>query len=390
MGSVKIPNYQVRRNGRGFWEPTRKMRALGFQSVPCGADGPEAWKIAQDWNLRWQRVRRGQDPSPALVRDDTNLSPDRAEELTVYPHGSLGEAFRRYRRTPEWARKAPRTREDWWRGWKRIKPVFGDVDPRTVTLEDVSAWRAWIESSVSLREAHRAVKIWRALWQASAALHYCQKDNDPSWGVRNTAAKGRSQTWSEGEAVRLVKQAWRMGYRGLAAGLAVMWDTQLAPGDVRALTAAQRARDGRGRAFFTERGKTGVAVGGVLSARATRIVNAYLADFGAEVHADAPLFRNRSGDRYLKNAFAEDFREVRSALFGPAERRQMLDFRRSGAVEAIVGGAEAEQLAHAMGNTLSASNDLYRTYVPVQTATINQVAEARRKGRRQLRKENEK
>ena len=32
---------------------------------------------------------------------------------------------------------------------------------------------------------------------------------------------------------------------------------------------------------------------------------------------------------------------------------------RSGAVEAIAGGAKAEELAHAMGNTLGASNALY-------------------------------
>jgi hypothetical protein len=101
--------------------------------------------------------------------------------------------------------------------------------------------------------------------------------------------------------------------------------------------------------------------------------------------ADAPLFRNRSGQRYLKNAFAEDFREVRAALFGSGERRQMLDFRRSGAVEAITGEASAEHVAHAMGNTLGRSNALFRTYVPVQYDTIKQVADARRRGRRRLR-----
>lgn len=55
-----------------------------------------------------------------------NLSPDQAEELTVYPTHSLGEAFRRYRRTDEWKNKQPRTREDWWRVWRRVKPVFGE------------------------------------------------------------------------------------------------------------------------------------------------------------------------------------------------------------------------------------------------------------------------
>jgi hypothetical protein len=33
----------------------------------------------------------------------------------------------------------------------------------------------------------------------------------------------------EGEAVRLVKRAWRMGYRGVAGALAVAWDTSLSP-----------------------------------------------------------------------------------------------------------------------------------------------------------------
>ena len=85
-----------------------------------------------------------------------NLSPKQSEELTVYPPRSLGEAFKRYRRTEEWTGKAPRTREEWWRCWRHIKPVFGDVDLRTVTLEDVSAWRKTVEDMVSLREAHAA------------------------------------------------------------------------------------------------------------------------------------------------------------------------------------------------------------------------------------------
>ena len=50
-----------------------------------------------------------------------------------------------------------------------------------------------------------------------AALGYCVRDADPSLGVRNTAAKGRSATWAEGEAVRMFKGAWRLKYYGLAA-----------------------------------------------------------------------------------------------------------------------------------------------------------------------------
>ena len=310
-----------------------------------------------------------------------NLSPEKAEELTVYPARSLGDAFRRYRQTSEWAGKAPRTREDWWRAWRRIKLVFGDVDPRTVSLEDLSAFRQAVEDTVSLREAHRVVKIWRALWKVSAAMGFCVRDADPSLGVRNRAAGGRSATWTEGEAARLGKAAWRMGYPGLAALIAVAWDTLLSPGDARALRASQLAKDGSGTMFFTERGKTGTPVGGSLSDRSMTVLAAYIGELGVELHGDAYILRNRSGRPYSTDTLGDDFREVRSKVFGGLERRTLADFRRSGAVEAIAGGAQAGQLAHAMGNTLSASNALFATYVPVNRASIDAVRDARRRGR---------
>jgi hypothetical protein len=380
---VKIPYYTLRRNGRGFWEPRPHMRALGFYSVPCGRDGPDAWAIAEEWNRRWQAVRTGEAPSPAMLTAD-NLSPECSEELTVYPPRSLGEAFRRFRRTEEWAAKAPRTRTGGASG-RRLKPVFGDCDPRTVRLEDISAWRKMIEETVSLREAHRCVKIWRAMWKISAALGYCVRDADPSLGVRNRAAPGRSATWSEGEVVRLFKRAWRDHYHGLAAVIAVAWSTQLSPGDVRSLRASQMVRNAAGSVFFTERSKTGSSVGAVLSDRALAAVEGYVKVLGVELHGDAFIFRNRSGRPYSSDTLGDDFRDIRAALFGDAERRTLADFRRSGAVEAIAGGATAGELAHAMGNTLAASNALFATYVPVNLATLRTVLEARRRGRSKLR-----
>jgi integrase len=185
--------------------------------------------------------------------------------------------------------------------------------------------------------------------------------------------------------VRAAKRAWRMGYHGLAAVIAVAWDTQLSPGDVRALRASQLARNAAG-AFFTERGKTGKPVGGILSTRSLAVLSAYLERLGVELHGDAYIFRNRSGVPYSGDTLGDDFRDVRAAEFGGLERRTIgHDFRRTGAVEAIVGGANSEHLAHAMGNTLSASNALYATYVPVNVATLRSVMEARRVGRRKLR-----
>ncbi len=72
VGRIKIPYYVVMK-GRGYWCPTRRMKALGFSIVRCGPDGPEAWKIAAEWNERWQAVRRGDAVAPV---DTSQLSRD--------------------------------------------------------------------------------------------------------------------------------------------------------------------------------------------------------------------------------------------------------------------------------------------------------------------------
>ena len=151
MGQVKIPYYVVKRNGRAFWQPAKRMRAEGARPIACGRDGPEAWRIAREANEVWKA---------------------KAESAPVVPlkaptPGTLAAAFAEYRATPEWTAKAPATRAEWERCWALIGPAFGPCPPSTVTLAQISAFRALIEKSVSLREAHRTIKIWRALWQGN-------------------------------------------------------------------------------------------------------------------------------------------------------------------------------------------------------------------------------
>ena len=115
-------------------------------------------------------------------------------------------------------------------------------------------------------------------------------------------------------------------------------------------------------------------------------MQAYLAWLGAELHGEAYIFRNRSGAPYSKDTLGDDFRAVRIATFGERDKRTLMDFRRSGAVEAMAGDATTAALAHAMGNTLSASNALFATYCPTNVTTIRSVMEARLRGRTKLRR----
>ncbi len=371
MNKIRIPYYVVR-NGRGYFQAKPAMKAIGIASRCLGPDGPAAWaeahRLVEDW-------KRGAAGLPAVA------------ERKSWPIGSIGYAWDRYRRTEAWKAKAEATRrKDWEWSWQFIAPIFGDVAPSTVQIEDIEALRGHILVSRGLHTANRLIKTWRALWNVMAAMGYCEAEADPSRIIRNTAPKGRSATWRPGELARIGKRAWRQGYKGLAAILAVCWDTQFAPGDVRSLKASQLIQDARGWFFETKRGKTGKDVIGTLSRRSSRVVAAYLKSLGAQPMRDAPLFRNRSGQPYSSDTLGDDFRDMRALEF-PDDDRKLLDIRRTGAIEALAGQAEPGAMAMKMGNSIDKNRQLAETYLPNRAHTIRQVDQARLRGRRAIRED---
>lgn len=365
MGVVRIAYYSVR-NGRGYWQPKTNMRALGFKNVACGPDGPAAWVVAQRLNVEWE----------AAAKEAQPIAPERLKR------GSLAEAFAKYKATPEWGKKAPRTREEWERAWRHIGQTFGNAAPETVLMDHISLFRERIANDISQREAHRVIKIWRALWKAAAALKYCRAADDPSFGVRNTEPERRQAVWTYEDARLLVRGAWQAGYYGLAAIIAVAWDSSLSPVDVRKLTPAQRARDSHGSVFEVSRAKTGRAAVATFSRASCRVLDAYLAGLGATVAPDAPIFRNRSKRPYSKDTLGGDFRDVRAIVFGEGETRTLADFRRSGAVEALRGGASLSLVGQKLANDVGSNPSLGRTYVPVDLEAVRKADAARRKGRK--------
>lgn len=363
--SLRVP-YYYERNGRAYWEPRGKNIPAGFAPRPLGPAGDEARMVAARLYNAMSKVRRG--------------GADSQDNKPKWPKGSIGEAWELYRRTEEWPKKALRTREEWDRVWVRMSPIFGDVKPSTVTLIDISGWRAQIEQHVSQREAHRCVKIWRALWQVMAAMKYCDANNDPSFGVRNTEPKARSAEWQEWEIAQIAKRAWREGYKGLSALIAVAWDGMMSPVDARTLRPPQRVHHGKHQAFAITRGKTGATAFAPLTRRSVKVLDAYLADRKV-IELDKPIFRTRRGAAYLKNSLAEDFRDIRALVF-PGDDRKLSDMRRSGALEAAAGAVDPKALSDVMGNTIAQSRALQRTYTPAQIATAATIPEARKRGRR--------
>jgi hypothetical protein len=390
-----------------------EMAKAGFKLVDCGEDGPDAWAIAHKWNERWDRVRKGE---PMDIVAPELIAPR-------YPAESVGDGYMRAMalRSAErkknaivWT-KEHESRDDWPRAWKWIEPLFGDVNPKTIRPEDflsidnktgeVNGLLPLIEAKVSVSERHRVVKVWRALWKQMNRFGYCGPE-DPSLTIANGAPDPRQATWEHREVLVHVQRAWRRGKRGLAACIAVAWDSMLSPIDARTLTLAQLRFDPEsGLPYFkVERAKTGRAAAATLSQWSMALLNAYVADMkdqGIELLPTAPIFRSPGAEPgpkggrhhqpapYTKDLLGKHFREVRSEI-SKEELRKISDMRRSGAVEGTVGGATEGVLSTKMANTLAASARLQKTYSPVHVASVLQFDEHRKIGRDRIGKKGEK
>jgi hypothetical protein len=332
-----------------------------------------------EMNAEWDRHRRGLPPAGPRLG---------------FPLGSIGDAYHRatmmrakdrQRKGINWTSEQ-RSRDDWPRAWKHIE-FLADCDPKTVTGDMLLELRSEVAAKISESEAHRVIKVWRALWRKMVIFGFCAAGRDPSLLFANSAPKPRQAVWREGEAVRLVKTAWRSGYRGLATLLAVGWDSQLSPVDARRLSAAQMRQDRLGVWFEVARAKTGRTALATLGKRSATILEAYLAGTSAQPIGVAPIFRNRSGRPYSKDTLGDDFRDVRTAVFGTGETRQLADFRRSGSTEALAGGVDPAKLSTKMANSLSTSNRLHKTYSPIMLASVRETDAARAQGRARLREQ---
>jgi hypothetical protein len=413
-------------NGRWRWRPTKTMRAFGFGLVTMGRGGPDKdadgnpkaslqdEQRARELNRAWDKVRSGQ--APALARTT----------LKQYPEGSVGDGYQRAMALRKAARvakgviwtKEQEKRDGWPRAWKWLEPKFADCDPRTIEPEHflrldpitgaAKGLVPEIEAAVSITERHMVIKVWRALWKKMAAMKYCDLDADPGKSFANTPPVPRDQIWLRREVLHLVQVAWRHEYYGLAALMAVAWDSQLSPVDNRSLTMAQVKWDPAGVWFALDRTKTDKAAAATLTKWSRMILAAYLARFGAELMASTPLFWTRGGRPvsrdgvtgqwggdhgggrhiaprpYTKSSLNQDFRAVREIAFGKDEKRQLQDMRRSGAVEGDAGGATVEDQSNKMANTVDRNKQLRKAYNPVNVASVRRFDMARVIGAKKL------
>src|SRR5262245_61505962 len=245
VGHDRLPRYCYLHRRSWTWRPTMAMRAAGFKRIKLGPgimiDGVPTMgpmEIARAVELNQARDRHPHGLTPALPR-------------SRYLPGSIGDGYARAMALREQERQANgiawakehHSRDDWPRAWKRNWPLLGDCEPKTVTPETLLKLRTGIDRDVSPTEAHRVIKVWRALWKKMAVLGLCEKNRDPSLLFVNSAPKPRQDVWFEGEAARRVNEAWRSRLQGHGGGAGLrVGQPAVARGRAQAASAIPSAR----------------------------------------------------------------------------------------------------------------------------------------------------
>jgi integrase len=195
---VTLPEY-VRRKPSGFyWEPSRRVRALGFVAEALGTDAIEAVRKARDLNRK-----------VAVA-----LKTEGAESAAAVP-GTLAWAAAEYQKSEGWERLADSTRRGYRQGIERLELWAGDKPVERITRKAVKAWYREMATRAPAFAA-ATVRVLRVV------LHFAKDEGHEIASLdklRLHTAGGDGEPWEGYEVSAYVDEATRQGRASMALAL---------------------------------------------------------------------------------------------------------------------------------------------------------------------------
>lgn len=362
----KIPYYRVK-NGIGYWEPPAWARVKPYHMVglDCGPDGPEARERARDRVTLMRRMR--------VTGEVSTVAPE-------WPKGSLGHFFETWTRTPGFAQRSAGTREEFEQAWAHVPKDMKSKKLTAIGANEIERLQIKLQETKGDWTRWRTIKKLREIFAAAKDRGFVSFS--PAVTMSNPEPEGRTQRWTADDVQTLIDKADELGKPDMALSIALAWATMVSPVDVRTLTRAMVHEDRHGLYIERKRTKTGVGILTDLDDDTARRLKAYLNGTPTTL-GDAPIIRQQKTGKAFsdRHDFARRFATIRKAAFGPEEKRQMRDIRRSANVEADLGGASADDRAKILGNALNKDPKLERTYTPPTLAKARELRKSREQGR---------
>ncbi|MGE0828056.1 MAG: hypothetical protein AB7O04_01745 [Hyphomonadaceae bacterium] len=170
----------------------------------------------------------------------------------------------------------------------------------------------------------------------------------------------------------------------MAVGIGIAYDACLSPVDVRSLTLSRIKGSGIDRWIETARKKTGEVQKHALSEDTCARLGGYLAaaaEAKITFKPEEEILRQPDGWRlYTKDRWEKHFRWTRDTAL-PGDARRLMDMRRTGNVEADLGGMSRADRGELLANGLGKNNFLERTYTPATVVKSRQSLQKRQEAR---------
>jgi site-specific recombinase XerD len=254
---------------------------------------------------------------------------------------------------------------------KHILPVFGPSRLRAITPANCEKFYDILREQGSVHKAARVIKDLRYLF--NRAIRQRLIVHNPALAIKVKQPTPRRTMWRADDVLEVIKVAWDEGYRGLAVGISILYDTSMSPVDLRKLS----YNDIRGDHTFLERAKSGRGQYAVYSPETIELIASYQQEASFQVLPTTPLVRTRRGRPYSKDRLARDFRIIADKV-GLPKNLQMRDLRRTAHTERLEGGAHPQEARAAIGNSVDRNKTLDDTY---SVYSLDMAREAERKRR---------
>ncbi len=318
MGKFKVRHLRVKPSGF-YFEPSAPMKAAGFRAEALGADLAAAITRCDALNDEWDRIRVEGDKTPELS-----------------PKGTMARLIEDLLVSSAYRDKSAARQKELGYSIQAIVPVFGPSRLTAIKPEQCEKFYDILRDQSSVHRAARIIKDLRYLF--NRAIKQRTLIHNPAHGFTVKQPPPRRITWTEDQVVRVIDLAWKEGFRGISVAVAIMYDTSLRPGDVRALTVGQIADD---RVTLTVK-KTDTEAMLPLWEETVDRIRRYISDWGVTPMPSAVLIRTRFGRIYSENHFLEEARKLMRKA-GIPDGYQLRDLRRTAMTErADAGGTVAE------------------------------------------------
>jgi integrase len=296
-----VPYLRQTRSGF-YWEPSRRLKALGFAAEPLGADPEKALARARELN----------EQIAARIREEIETIPPRRD--------TLAWVILDYRKSRAWIKLAPSTKRGYGQYLDKIEAKFGNFRPEAITRRVVKQWQETLEGHAPAFGA-AILRVLRIVLKHAKNMGHKINLEDYSKLDLHTAG-GNQEPWEDYEISAYLDEARRQGRQSMALALMLAVCLGQREGDI--ITMPRSAYDPADGSISITQHKTG-----------RRVAVPVLPELEREIDITPKLgtifvISEKSEKPYKEHHFRHTHRMICRAA-GIPDRRKFMDLRHTAA-----------------------------------------------------------